>query len=366
MLVKHAIRSAALAICAVALAVAAQRGATAPPQQASFASRIQQLSEPEGQFDTDNLISNEQSYLDVIPALKAAGAGGGAYIGVGPDQNFSYIAALRPAIAFIVDVRRDNVLLHLLFKALFAQARDRTEYLSLLTGRPAPDGPNGPGGNDAWRDAKLERIVAYIDQTKPVAASLSRLHARVGETIERFGVPLSAADRKTIERFHSRFIEAGLSLKFETRGRAPRDFYPTYRDLLFATDRDGHQWNYLASERDFQFVRSLEANDLVVPVVGDLSGPHALAAIGALMAARGDRLSAFYASNVENYLFRDGHFQRFAENLRRLPRDSHSVIIRSMFGMASSSSSVQSVDEMLAKLSSGRYPTYQDLVFPAR
>jgi hypothetical protein len=364
--VKHAIRSAALAICAVALAVAAQRGTTAPPQQASFAARIEQLSEPEGQFDTDNLISNEQSYLDVIPALKAGGASGGAYIGVGPDQNFSYIAALRPAIAFIVDVRRDNVLLHLLFKALFAQARNRAEYLSLLTGRRAPDGPGGPGGTDAWRDAKLERIVAYIDETKPVAASLSRLHARVGETIGRFGVPLSSADRKTIERFHSRFIEAGLSLKFETRGRAPRDFYPTYRDLLFATDRDGHQWNYLASESDFQFVRSLEANDLVVPVVGDLSGPHAIAAIGALMVARGDHLSAFYASNVENYLFRDGHFQRFAENLRRLPRDSHSVIIRSMFGMASSSSSVQSVDEMLAKLSSGRYPTYQDLVFPAR
>ncbi|PYR30766.1 MAG: hypothetical protein DMF92_07560 [Acidobacteria bacterium] len=363
MLVKHAIRSAALSICAVALAVAAQRGTTAPPQQASFASRIQQLSEPEGQFDTDNLISNEQSYLDVIPALKAAGADGGAYIGVGPDQNFSYIAALRPAIAFIVDVRRDNVLLHLLFKALFAQARNRAEYLSLLTARPAPD---GPGGIDAWRDAKLERIVAYIDETKAAAASLPRLHARVGETIGRFGVPLSAADRTTIERFHSRFIEAGLSLKFETRGRAPRDFYPTYRDLLLGTDQGGHQWNYLASEHDFQFVKSLEANDLVVPVVGDLSGPHAIAAIGALMAARGERLSAFYASNVENYLFRDGHFQRFAENLRRLPRDSHSVIIRSMFGMASSSSSVQPVDEMLAKLSSGRYPTYQDLVFPAR
>jgi hypothetical protein len=360
LLVKHAICSAALAICAVGLVVADQRGSTVAPQRISFASRIQQLSEPEGEFDTDNLISNEQSYLDVIPALKAAGGSGGAYIGVGPDQNFSYIAALRPAVAFIVDVRRDNVLLHLLFKALFARARNRAEYLSLLTARPAPDDA------DAWRDVKLERLVAYIDETKPVAASLPRLHTLVGETIGRFGVPLSATDRKTIERFHSRFIEAGLSLKFETRGRGPRDFYPTYRDLLLATDRDGHRWNYLASERDFQFVRSLEANDLVVPVVGDLSGPHAIAAIGALLAARGEHLSAFYASNVENYLFRDGHFQRFAENLRRLPRDSHSVIIRSMFGMASSSSSVQPVDEMLANFSGGRYRSYQDLVFPAR
>ena len=98
----------------------ALRGAGAAPPQASFASRIEQLSEPEGEFDTDNLISNEQAYLDVIPALRAAGTSGGAYIGVGPDQNFSYIASVRPAIAFIVDRRRDNLLLHLLFKALFA------------------------------------------------------------------------------------------------------------------------------------------------------------------------------------------------------------------------------------------------------
>ena len=357
---KHTTRSAALAICALALTAAAPRGPAVAPQQTSFATRIEQLSEPEGEFDTDNLISNEQSYLDVIPELKAAGARGGTYIGVGPDQNFSYIAALRPAIAFIVDVRRDNMLLHLLFKALFAQARNRVEYLSLLTGRPVP------GRVETWRDASLERIVAYLDETKPLAASVPGQDTRVGETIGRFGVPLSAGDRKTIERFHSKFIESGLSLKFESRGRPPRDFYPTYRELLLTTDRDGRQWNYLASERDFQFVRSLETSHLIIPVVGDLSGPHAMTAIGALMAERGERLSAFYVSNVENYLFRDGHFQRFAEHLQRLPRDSHSVIIRSIFGGASSTSAVQSADEMVANFSSGRYLSYRDLVAPGR
>ena len=79
---------------------------------------------------------------------------GGAYIGVGPDQNFSYIAHIRPAIAFIVDIRRDNLLLHLLFKALFAEARTRVEYLALLTGRPVPP------GLDDWREAGIARLVA--------------------------------------------------------------------------------------------------------------------------------------------------------------------------------------------------------------
>ena len=338
------------------MAAPALRGTRAAPAHASFASRIEQLSEPEGEFDTDNLISNEQAYLDVIPALKAAGTSSGAYIGVGPDQNFSYIAALRPAIAFIVDLRRDNLLLHLLFKTLFAQARNRAEYLSLLTGRPVPDRV------ETWRDASLEQIVAYIDRTKPVDQSVRALHGRVDNALGRFGVPLSTGDRRTIARFHTAFIEAGLSLKFETRGRAPRAFYPTYRELLLARDADGRQWNYLASERDFQFVRSLEADDLIVPVVGDLSGPHAMTAIGAMMAERGERLSAFYVSNVENYLFRDGRFSRFAENVQRLPRDRRSMIIRSIFGGASSMSAVQSTDEMLANFSSGRYRSYRDLV----
>src|SRR6187401_1759365 len=94
-----------------------------------FATQIAALSEPAGYFDTDNLISNERSYLQVVQDLHKRQVHGGAYIGVGPDQNFSYIAEIRPSIAYMVDVRRDNLLLHLLFKALFAASRTRIEYL---------------------------------------------------------------------------------------------------------------------------------------------------------------------------------------------------------------------------------------------
>ena len=79
-----------------------------------------------------------------MPDLKKRGVRGGAYVGVGPDQNFSYIAAIRPDVAFIVDVRRDNLLLHLLFKSLFTLARTRVEYLALLLGRPVPATPTRP------------------------------------------------------------------------------------------------------------------------------------------------------------------------------------------------------------------------------
>src|SRR5579862_4699587 len=145
----------------VGLAVGVLSAQAAP---ASFGAEIARLSEPGGAFDTDNLISNERAYLDVIPTLVSRGVTGGAYVGVGPDQNFSYIARIRPSIAFIVDIRRDNLLLQLLFKALFANSRTRVEYLSLLTGRAPPD------QLDSWREANLDRIIAYVDSATPAPA----------------------------------------------------------------------------------------------------------------------------------------------------------------------------------------------------
>jgi hypothetical protein len=314
----------------------------AQPASSTFASRVERLSEQGGDFDTDNLISNERSYLEVVPALKAGGVAGGAYLGVGPDQNFSYIAQIRPSIAFIVDIRRDNLLLHLLFKALFAAAPTRVEYLALLTGRRTPEHP------EAWRDATLERIVEHIDGLPAADRDFGRrLDRRVHDAIAGFGLSLSAADFATIERFHHTFVNAGLSLKFESRGRAPRDVYPTFRDLLLATDRAGRSWNYLSSERDYQFVRSLEGQDLVVPVVGDLGGSRALAAIADLMRERGDRLSAFYISNVETYLYGD-KYPQFVRNLERLPRDGRSVIIRSIFRASISTSEVRPVSQFVS------------------
>lgn len=331
--------------------------------QSSFAQLVEQLSEPSGEFDTDNLISNEKSYLHVATRLEEGGVTGGVYIGVGPDQNFSYIARVRPAAAFIVDIRRDNLLLHLLFKALFAASRNRMEYLSLLTGRPAPD------RIESWRDASIDQIVAYLDATQPSLALA--LDPRFHDAIKRFGVPVSDKEWETMDRFHAVFVDAGLSLRFRSFGRPPQSYYPTYRELLLETDRNGRQRSFLASEDDFQFVRSLEARDRVIPVVGDLAGTHALSAIGRWMADHNERLSAFYVSNVENYLFRDGAFERYMENLHRLPHSERSVLIRSIFGRSGLPDSVpgyymtsttQNLDDLLANFTAGKYQTYFDLL----
>jgi hypothetical protein len=146
---------AVIALLATSTAWNEQRAVPSELDAKSFARIVGEFSEPDGEFDTDNLISNEKSYLHVLPQLETAGADDGIYIGVGPDQNFSYIARLPPAVAFIIDIRRDNLLLHLLFKAIFAESTNRVEYLATLTGRPVP--------SDAaqWRNATIGDLADY-------------------------------------------------------------------------------------------------------------------------------------------------------------------------------------------------------------
>jgi hypothetical protein len=300
--------------------------ALAPLADSTFARLVESLSEPGGFFDTDNLISNERSYLHALSALDRVGVRGGAYIGVGPDQSFSYIAHTRSELAFLLDVRRDNLLQHLLFKVLFAQAPNRAVYLALWLGRPLPD------GIAQWAAAPLDEILQYMTDTPVTPASRAAAHEAVRSALRSVRVPLSASDLATISRFHDSFINAGLSLRFTTFGRPPRPYYPTLGDLLRETARDGQRASYLATEASFQYVKELQRRNRVIPVVGNLAGPSALRAIGGEVRAQGLTVSVLYASNAEDYVLRDGLFAQYANNVRALPSASRSVIVRSWFG----------------------------------
>ena len=363
--------------------VGAQRTGTAAPTRAApsgvsslealstaeFARLVDSLSEPGGYFDTDNLISNEASYLHVTGALARMGVRGGAYIGVGPDQSFSYIASTRSEVAFIVDIRRDNLLQHLLFKALFAASRTRADYLALLLGMPITTDAR------ALADRSVADLVSLLDTLPPTLAS--RVHARdaVRARVRMFGVPLSPDDLATIDRFHGEFMSAGLDLRFASAGRAPRPYYPTLRDLILETARESRQSGYLASEADFQYVKELQRRNLIIPVVGDLGGTRALQRIGGLLRDRGLEVSVLYASNAEDYVMRDSKFGRYVANVQALPRSERSVIVRSWFGGPGthphsvpgyfSTQLVQTIDAFSAATSVGGVYSYRQLVFTA-
>jgi hypothetical protein len=370
-------RRAALlpALCAWALlgALCASPGrrvsapSSPPPEPGpSLAQLIESLSEPGGYFHSDNLVSNETAYLQVAERLQDTVEPGGVYLGVGPDQNFSYIARLRPRWAFVLDIRRGNMLQHLLFNALFAASEDRYEYLCRLLSRPCP------AHTRLDPETGVEGLIAAAEAVAPSEQAFESNLASVLDHVERkLSFPLTQQDRADIRAVYRAFFEEQLDIRFRTSRRPWSMSYPSYRSLLLArspSDRFGH---FLASAQDYRFLRDLESAGRVVPVVGDFAGPTAMRAIAALLRERGQTVSVFYLSNVEFYLVRSEAFEHFAANVRQLPLKPDSVFIRACFDFAGShpaaiaghrhATLLQRIPRFLELHASGAYGGYWDL-----
>ena len=359
----------------LALTVALALSACAPqaqpqPQtelpQPGYAELYQRLSEQGGYFDSDNLISNETSYLHALDELRTRGVQGGAYVGVGPDQNFSYIAEIRPVLAFMIDIRRDNMLQHLMFRSLFRRSRNRMEFLAGLIGA------NLPGDVGRWTGQPIEAILAVLDTAKRTPAAFNRVSTVVLQDAQQSGITLNAQDVETLREFHREFHDYGMEIRYTSKNRPPRLSYPTLRELILERDRGGARSSYLASEDRWRYVQDLQKSNRVLVVTGDLSGEHALRAIGAFLRERDLKISAFYTSNVEQYLFQFGTFPDFAANTLTLPFDTNAVIIRSYFARGRghplavfghmSVQLVQPAAQFVQKIKGGGYGSYFELV----
>ena len=290
---------------------------TAPP---SYGELIEQLSEEGGYFDTDNLISNETAYVQVVEDLEPTG---GVYIGVGPEQNFHYIGRLRPSWAFIVDIRYDNMLHHLLLNALLTNAETPMDYLCWLFSRRCETSPDSDD---------FDALLAAVDAGEPDEALYRQnLKAIFDHVDERLQVELSDDERRAIGFIYHSYFEEQLALRFRTHGRRPMPHHPTYRRLLTEEGSDGGLGHFLSRPDDYAFVRELALSGRLVPVVGDFAGEHALRSIGRFVEEQGETVTAFYVSNVEFYLMRNGVFPAYVENLRSWPLADSAQFIRAYF-----------------------------------
>jgi hypothetical protein len=292
-----------------------------------FWSMVEESSEPEGAFQSESLVSTEAAYQRVIPDLLQRVEGGGVYVGVGPEQNFTYISALKPKLAFIVDLRRQNLLEHLLYKAIFELSEDRSAFLARLFGR-AQVASAGP-------DAGITSLISAYTEAVPNRTAFRKATEEVrNQLIRRHGFGLSESDLATIERLHVAFFEGGTSLRFSFGGRpSPRlaAWFPTFAALMTETDGNFTNRSFLASEAGYAAVKEMQERNLIVPLVGDVAGGQALRAVGEYLREHGAAVSAIYVSNNEQFLFRDGDgWRQFYENLDALPTTSKSVLIRSV------------------------------------
>lgn len=283
----------------------------------------QGFSEAGGTFHSENYVSNEGRFQLIVPELVSRTRQGGLYLGVGPEQNFTYIANLHPRMAFIVDIRRGNLQEHLLYKALFEMSRDRADFLSRLWSRPRPAGLTGT--------STVDELMTAFDAVRPsaeaYAANLAAVSAWLTKTPHTFA--LHDGDLDGIDYvYKNAFFDGGPGLNYSfARGGGGGGIRATYAELQTLDDGQGLNRGYLATEANWLAIKDFESRNLLVPVVGDFGGPSAIRAVGAYLRTQGALVSAFYLSNVEQYLNQDSKEDTFLCNVAELPLDETSTFI---------------------------------------
>ncbi len=335
---------AALATLFVASSIAVAQSASTIPSRLSDAELWRfnaDFSEPSGYFRSDNFLSNETGFQFVIPDLLRSIKPGGVYLGVGPEQNFTYIVALQPKLAIIFDIRRGNMMAHLMYKSLMETSADRADFLSKLFSRPRP-----PGLDTSSTVRQL--FEAYV-AVQPDSSLFRRNLAAIKSHLTRArGFAMSDSDSKLLEYTYSAFFGGGPQMTYNFRpgtvayggnvggrfgGRGFGGGMPSYESLQNATDSAGKNWAYLATEANFRWLKDFESKNLLVPVVGDFAGPKAIRSVGEYLKSHHAVVSAFYTSNVEQYLFmQSDDWSRYYKNVSMLPLDVNSMFIRSIGG----------------------------------
>jgi hypothetical protein len=306
------------------------RGAESLPDSISdqeFWKMTAEFSEPSGYFRSDNLLSNEVGFPAILADLVKAASPARVYLGVGPEQNFEYVAALKPKMAFIVDIRRGNLNLHLMYKALFDLSSDRAEFVSRLFSIRRPSTLNALSTPE-------QLFTALEAMQKSETLYNANLKAIDADLVEKHHFALDPEDLDAIAEVYEAFYTYGPTIRYSSsQGGGFGGFnQPSYAELMTAVDGDGKFRSYLASEQSFRVLKDLETKNLLVPVVGNFGGPKAIRAVGKYVKDHGAVVSAFYLSNVEMYLYQQELYATFCRNVASLPLDDTSTFIRSSRG----------------------------------
>jgi hypothetical protein len=333
----------------------------------AFWSMVTDFSENGGYFRSDNFVSNETTFQYVLKGLQKT-KGGGVYLGVGPDQNFTYIVAMQPSLAVIFDIRRQNAMQHLMYKALLETSTDRADFLSKLFSRKRPTNV-GP-------ESTPEQLFDAYDAVEPdrdlYTANLQTIRKQLEE---QHKFKLSRDDEETITYVYGSFYAGGPDLNYNgVNGNVGRTRMPSYGELMQMTDEEGINRSYLANEENFKILQAYERKNLIIPIVGDFAGAKAIRSVAAYLKDHDAFVGAFYLSNVEQYLFQQNDdWSRFYSNVEALPLDPTSTFIRSVFNGQGgtfqqsgyglrSASLLSSIPDHLKAYKAGDVRTYYDVI----
>jgi hypothetical protein len=292
---------------------------------AEYWKTINELAEPGGYFRIpDNFTSNEIEVGWIFTRLQETKVNGGVYLGVGPEQNLSYIASIRPKMAVLFDIRRQAMVQHQLFKAIFELSPDRADFIQMTFAKPRPAKLDSTTEIRAMWDAfwyiPTDTAMARKNYTR-IVDHLTKTH----------GFTFTEYETQMMKNVYDSFIAFGPVITTnggpgQNNGRQPAN---TFADMTgYSYDAAGQPRSFMSSEDNYRYVRNLHLNNLILTVTGDFGGPKAIRAVGDYLKARNAVVSAFYVSNVEQYLFMDGKANAFYANVATLPVDDKSVFIR--------------------------------------
>ncbi len=285
----------------------------------AFWQLVTELSEPGGYFRSDNFLSNENAFQTVIPELKSTLPTGGVYLGVGPEQNFTYIVALRPKLAFVdrhparepdraaavqgvrrnvVDSRRISVppvrakaseraLERRDCRGVVCRVRGRDAERSVVQGQPS-------GGQGSACERSQVRIVARRSQ-EPRIRVLGLLPWRSGSELLVFAIGSRRLRRRVPElpRTDDRDRRSGREAQLSRHGGKLSTTCASTRK----TTRSCRWSATSAATRRFERSATTYA--------------HTSATV-----------TAFYTSNVEQYLFQEAYaWRKFLQNVATFPID---------------------------------------------
>ena len=328
------------------------------------------FSEPDGNFHSDNFVSNERSFQHVLSDLAKGRQPGSAYLGVGPEQNFTYLLAVKPRLAFIVDIRRQNLIEHLMFKAIFELSSDRAEFMSRLFSRQRP--------RNIGRDSTVAELFDAFRNTVPdMSLYQDNLEAIRKKLMKDHGFQLSVTDQSSLEFVYKAFFGLGPGLTYDGVQVGLTGNMPSFEQLMRETDQNGASRSFMATDDNFKTLQEMQRRNALVPVVGDFAGPKALRSVGQYLRDHNATVTAFYTSNVEQYLFMsEDSWRKFYTNVSTLPVDERSVFIRGLIRSASGDLSSSpalpftshyetglfSIANLVASFKAGTIQTYYDVV----
>jgi len=320
-----------------------------------FSTMIREMSENSGYFRGDSWVTNELTYLDVLETIEKHNIKGGVYLGVAPEQNFTYIAAIRPELVFLVDIRAQNKMQHLIFKILFEKARTRTEFLSLLFSMPL-SGSGIPG-----EKSDVNEIVNYLEKRPQSKQMFEENLSEIIFTLNRkYRFNLTEWETSNIEFVFEHFYTNHLN----TTNGPWRRSYPTLAEIFTDRDQRGKQLNIFNSRDDFLFVKDLHQKNRIIPLTGDYGNNDAMFKVAEYLKKYKLTVTAQYVSNVEQYLMNNSrNWDGWIKNIENLPYTDKTVFIRWLnWNYYNQETRLQYYKTFLEYNKNGEYYRYYDLL----